>query len=150
MRADAWTGEATPPVTFDFFLGPSAPPRSVGPDEALFPFDGAKRCAGEGPPGAVHGRLPPEAIQRIVRSHYGDFRACYERGLGRNSKLTGRVTVRFVIERDGRASNVLIFDNTLPDCKVARCVRDAYPSMKFPTPEGGIVTVVYPIMLEPG
>jgi hypothetical protein len=55
-----------------------------------------------------------------------------------------------VIERDGAVSNPLIEHNTLPDCKVAQCIRDAYPKLKFPAPDGGIVTVVYPIMLEPG
>jgi hypothetical protein len=100
--------------------------------------------------GLISGRLEPAVIQRIVRQNYGEFRKCYEEGLGRNPKLQGKVSIRFVIERDGSVSRPLISETTLPDCNVARCVRDAYTKLKFPPPDGGIVTVVYPIMLEPG
>ena len=96
------------------------------------------------------GRLPPELIQSIVRTHYDAFRHCYEAGLGRNPRLTGRIAVRFVIARDGHVSRSSIAGNTLTDCRVAACVRDAFRSLSFPPPEGGVVTVVYPIMLEPG
>ena len=98
----------------------------------------------------VSSRLPPEQIQSIVRSKYDGIRSCYERGLANNPNLRGIVTIRFVIERDGSVGKARISDNTLPDCRVAQCIREEYPYMKFPPPDGGIVTVVYPIMLEPG
>jgi hypothetical protein len=37
-----------------------------------------------------------------------------------------------------------------PDCQVVACVRDVFYRFHFPSPESGIVAVVYPIMLEPG
>jgi len=40
--------------------------------------------------------------------------------------------------------------NDLPDCRVAQCVRDEMRRIHFPAPEGGIVTVIYPIMFQPG
>ena len=52
----------------------------------------------------VNGRLPPEVIQRIVRQNFGRFRLCYENGLRNNPNLQGRVSVRFVIGRDGAVS----------------------------------------------
>ena len=52
----------------------------------------------------VSGRLPPEVIQRIVRQNFGRFRLCYENGLRNNPNLQGRVSVRFVIGRDGAVS----------------------------------------------
>ena len=54
----------------------------------------------------VNGHLPPEVIQRIVRQNYGRFRQCYESGLRTNPNLTGRVSARFVIGRDGAVTNV--------------------------------------------
>jgi hypothetical protein len=39
---------------------------------------------------------------------------------------------------------------TLPDCAVVSCIRDGFSNLEFPSPEGGIVTVHYPIILEPG
>ncbi len=98
----------------------------------------------------VSGRLPPEVIQRIVRQNYGRFRMCYENGLRNNPNLEGRVTVRFVIGRDGSVSNVANGGSDIPDSGVVGCVVQAYYGLSFPQPEGGIVTVVYPIMFSPG
>ncbi|HEY6079807.1 MAG TPA: AgmX/PglI C-terminal domain-containing protein [Polyangiaceae bacterium] len=97
----------------------------------------------------VTGRLPPDVIQRIVRQNYGRFRACYEVGLRSNPNLEGRVTARFVIGSDGAVSNVSA-GGDLPDAQVKSCVASAFYGLSFPTPEGGIVTVNYPIMLTPG
>jgi hypothetical protein len=98
----------------------------------------------------ISGRLPPEVIQRIVRQNYGRFRSCYEVGLSRNPNLEGRVQVRFVIGRDGAVSNVQNGGSDLPDSGVVGCVIGAYYGLNFPQPEGGIVTVAYPIMFQPG
>lgn len=98
----------------------------------------------------VSGRLPPEVIQRIVRQNFGRFRLCYENGLRSNPNLQGRVAVRFVIGRDGAVSNVSNGGSDLPDASVIQCVIRAYYGLSFPPPEGGIVTVVYPIMFSPG
>lgn len=98
----------------------------------------------------VSGRLPPEVIQRIVRQNYGRFRMCYEQGLAKNPNLEGRVQVRFVIGRDGSVSNVANGGSDIADSGVVQCVVRAYYGLSFPQPEGGIVTVVYPIMFSPG
>jgi pSer/pThr/pTyr-binding forkhead associated (FHA) protein len=98
----------------------------------------------------VNGRLPPEVIQRIVRQNYGRFRSCYETGLRTNPSLQGRVAVRFIIGRDGAVSAVGNGGSDLPDPAVIQCVIRAYYGLSFPQPDGGIVTVVYPIMFSPG
>ncbi|HEX2732711.1 MAG TPA: AgmX/PglI C-terminal domain-containing protein [Polyangiaceae bacterium] len=98
----------------------------------------------------VSGRLPKEVIQRIVRQNFGRFRLCYEQGLGANPNLEGRVSVRFVINRDGSVSNVSNGGSSIPDSSVVNCVVRAFYGLSFPKPEGGIVTVVYPIMFAPG
>jgi hypothetical protein len=99
---------------------------------------------------AVNGRLPAEVIRRIVRQNFGRFRMCYEQGLGRNPNLEGRVGVRFVIGRDGSVSNVGNGGSDIPDSGVVSCVISAFYGLSFPQPEGGIVTVTYPIMFSPG
>lgn len=98
----------------------------------------------------VSGRLPPEVIQRIVRQNYGRFRMCYENGLRNNPNLEGRATVRFVIGRDGSVGSVSNGGSDIPDSGVVSCVVRAFYGLSFPQPEGGIVTVVYPIMFSPG
>jgi hypothetical protein len=98
---------------------------------------------------SVNGRLPPEVIQRIVRQNNGRFRLCYENGLRSNPALRGRVTVRFVIDGTGAVVNVTDGGSDLPDKGVVACVTRAFSSLTFPQPDGGIVTVVYPIIFSP-
>ena len=98
----------------------------------------------------VSGRIPAEVIQRTVRQNYGRFRQCYELGLRTNPNLTGRVTARFVIGRDGAVTNAMNGGGDLPDATVTSCVINAFYGLSFPAPDGGIVTVTYPIMLVPG
>jgi len=98
----------------------------------------------------VTGHIPAEVIQRIVRQNFGRFRMCYERGLAQNSELQGRVAVRFVIGRDGAVSNVGDGGSDLPNGEVRSCVLSAFYGLSFPSPDAGIVTVVYPIQFSPG
>ncbi len=98
----------------------------------------------------VNGRLPPEVIQRIVRQNFGRFRLCYENGLRTNPNLQGRVAIKFVIDRSGAVSTASDGGSDLPDQSVVSCVVRGFQNLSFPQPEGGIVTVVYPIIFNPG
>jgi hypothetical protein len=98
----------------------------------------------------VNGRLPPEVIQRIVRQNFGRFRLCYENGLRTNPNLQGRVAIKFVIDRSGSVSTASDGGSDLPDQGVVGCVVRGFGNLSFPQPEGGIVTVVYPIIFNPG
>jgi FHA domain len=99
---------------------------------------------------SVNGRLPPEVIQRIVRQNFGRFRLCYENGMRNNPNLQGRVTVKFVIDRGGAVAMTADGGSDLPDQGVVQCVVRGFGNLSFPQPEGGVVTVVYPIMFNPG
>src|SRR5882724_5462883 len=61
-----------------------------------------------------------------------------------------RMGATTVSGRDGAVSNVSNGGSDLPDSGVVSCVLSAFYGLSFPQPEGGIVTVVYPIMLAPG
>jgi hypothetical protein len=99
---------------------------------------------------SVNGRLPPEVIQRIVRQNFGRFRLCYENGMRNNPNLQGRVTVKFVIDRSGAVAMTADGGSDIPDSSVVQCVVRGFGNLSFPQPEGGMVTVVYPIMFNPG
>jgi hypothetical protein len=99
---------------------------------------------------AAFGRLSPEQIQEVVRNAYEDLRECYAAGLGRNAKLEGRVSVKFVIDIDGSVKSSALAASDMPDAEVSRCIVAHFTKLQFPSPDGGIVTVVYPIMLSPG
>lgn len=101
-------------------------------------------------PVTVSGRLPPQVIQRVIRQNHGRFRLCYERGLSANPSLEGRVSVRFVIGRNGAVSNVANAGSSLPAADVVGCVVRAFYGLSFPKPEDGLVTVSYPLSFTPG
>jgi hypothetical protein len=98
---------------------------------------------------SVSGRLPPEIIQRTVRQNFGRFKFCYEAGLRNNPSLAGRVSVRFIINRDGGVASSENGGSDLPDAGVVSCVTRAFFGLSFPQPENGIVTVTYPIVFSP-
>jgi hypothetical protein len=133
---------------------PATPPRDARPVTVTLAGD-TQPSRGRGPrvrmgATSVSGRLPPEVIQRIVRQNFGRFRLCYENGLRNNPNLQGRVGVRFVIGRDGATSNVSNGGSDMPDSGVVSCIVRTISGLTFPQPEGGIVTVVFPIMFSPG
>ena len=101
-------------------------------------------------PGLGGGRLAPEVIQDVVRSNFGRFRTCYESGLQRNAKLQGTVTVKYVINPDGSTQAAADDGSTMPDTQVVQCVVAGFGLLTYPPPQGGYVTVVYPVQFAPG
>jgi beta-lactamase regulating signal transducer with metallopeptidase domain len=97
-----------------------------------------------------NGRLAPEVIQHVVRESFGRFRSCYEAGLAKNARLQGRVTVSFVIEQNGAVHDASDHGSDIADPAVVQCVVDGFGRLSFPPPQGGYVTVIYPIEFSPG
>jgi hypothetical protein len=97
----------------------------------------------------IGGHVRPEVIQRVVRQNFGRFRFCYEAGLRANPSLEGRVVVKFLIDRTGAVGLASEAGGDLADTKVVQCVVRAFGDLSFPSPDGGIVTVVYPILFSP-
>lgn len=95
------------------------------------------------------GKIAPEVIQRIVRQNFGRYRFCYEKGLRSDPNLAGRVSVKFVIGRNGAVMQASNGGSDLPNNEVVGCVVNAFKTLSFPAPENGIVTVGYSIALSP-
>ncbi len=95
----------------------------------------------------VTGRIPAELILRIMRQSYGRFRFCYEVGLRKNPNLSGRIVIRFIIGRDGTVSNVANGGSDIADSNVISCILRSVYNISFPSPESGIVTILYPVVL---
>jgi hypothetical protein len=96
------------------------------------------------------GRLAPEVIQRVVRAHFDAFRQCYKAGVRRrNATLEGIVTVHFVIDRTGAVTEARDDGSTLLDVETVQCVVRGFNKLTFPAPDGGPLTVVYPIQFNP-
>ena len=98
----------------------------------------------------VSGRLPPEVIMRIVRQNFGRFRFCYQDALKSDPQLSGRVTVKFQIDTSGAVASAADGGSDLASPATIACVVRAFTGLSFPQPEGGVVTVTYPIRFSPG
>ncbi len=92
------------------------------------------------------GHLAPEVISRVIASHYGEVRYCYEKQLKMNPDLEGKLTVRFTIGTDGHISNATIEESTLNNMEVESCVLYKVKNWQFPRPRGGSVTVIFPFI----
>ena len=97
---------------------------------------------------SINGRVDPKQVAAVLGSREGWIRACYDDGLARNPLLQGRVSFRFVIGRDGVASNAANAGSDLPDSQVVSCVVRAAAGLVFTPPEGGVATVVAPYALR--
>lgn len=97
----------------------------------------------------VTGKLPPEVVQRIVRQSFAKYHACYEAGLAKDPTLRGRVSVAFTIDKTGAPTAVKSDASDLPNKDVIACVTKAFEKLSFPAPEGGTVSVVYPLSFSP-
>ncbi|MFO0619485.1 MAG: AgmX/PglI C-terminal domain-containing protein [Polyangiaceae bacterium] len=95
------------------------------------------------------GRLPPEVIQRIVRSHFSEIRLCYLTALDAAPGLEGKIVVAFIIGHGGSVSSVTTSGEPA-DPAFTSCVSGAFRAMSFPAPEGGVVSVTYPMTFTPG
>ena len=58
--------------------------------------------------------------------------------------------MKFVVDRSGAVSTVQDGGSDLPDQGTVGCVVRSFGNLSFPQPEGGHVTVTYPILFSPG
>jgi hypothetical protein len=106
----------------------------------------------------IHGPLPPEVVQRIVRQNFGRFDLCYWNALRVDPTLSGEVRVRFVIDTTGAVTEVSDDHSLLTvadgatrvprDSPVVDCIVRGFRNLSFPEPEGGKVVVTYPLQLS--
>jgi len=97
----------------------------------------------------VRGRLPPAQIRSVVLENLDVFSRCYEDARRGNPKLQGKVTVKFEIDPDGIVRRSADARSDLPDASVVECTVDAYRTLRFPRPNGGVVTVYFPLIFNP-
>jgi hypothetical protein len=103
--------------------------------------------------GTINGWLDPRVIQHVVRSNFGRIKLCYTAALKNDPALGGTVATKLVITLDGTVSRVEDAtkpDGGFPDVTARECVRRVFATLVFPSPDDGVVTVIYPIIFSPG
>lgn len=122
---------------------PAVPPRAPASAEP------AASSRVREPATELGGRLSPSLILGTVKPSLPRIRRCYELALAANPKLTGKVTVSFVIGVDGVTRSVGAGPADFPDPLLLRCVETVISALRFPAPEGGDVHVSYPLVFVP-
>ena len=93
----------------------------------------------------VSGSLDKRIIQKVVRQHHGELRACYEREVAKVKGLNGVITVVWLISPQGAVTKVILKSSTMKNKNVEKCVTDSIKFWRFPQPRGGgAVQVEYP------
>ncbi len=93
------------------------------------------------------GSLSSAKIQETVNRRSGALKGCYESELKKDDSLQGKIKVQFTIEASGRVNQVKVVENTL-NATVGQCVTAQIQRWRFPSPEGGDVTIVYPFVFS--
>jgi hypothetical protein len=103
----------------------------------------------------MRGSLDRAVVEQAVESHFNEVRACYASGLDADPRLSGQVSVSFIISATGALQTAMVRSNTLVSStgageSVAECILGRVRTWTFPPPEGGgIVGVNYPFVLSP-
>lgn len=104
----------------------------------------------DGPPVTI-GVIDPSLVDRVVKRNLASIRYCYQRQLQQQPALAGKVSVKFVISRDGSVSSASAETSSLHSPAVEACIQTRFMNMTFPAPKGGgIVIVKYPFLFAPG
>jgi|GEM_PF-2266413 len=99
----------------------------------------------------ILGSVSKDEIKRVFRRHQRQIRATYERSLRRNPKLSGRIVLKLVIDKEGRVASVDVTRDTVGDKELAQALRKVIRRMRFPRPAGGgSVVVTYPFVFSTG
>jgi hypothetical protein len=105
-----------------------------------------------GPTGGGGGSgLDKSVIDQIVRRRQDRIRLCYERQLNFVPNLAGKVTVQFVIGKEGQVRKTTIIEDTMNNKAVKDCISSEVQQWTFPKPKGDTDVVVdYPFVFESG
>src|SRR5260221_2515704 len=111
------------------------------------PLPAAKPQLRAGPP--VTNYIPPEVIMRPIRARFHCFRKCYEQGLAENPRLGGRISVHFVVDRDGWVRTTKLNGSELADSRVSEGIVREFVGLRYPSPDGDRISVGFPMGFRP-
>jgi hypothetical protein len=97
------------------------------------------------------GGLSAAQIDAVVKRRLSQIRYCYSRELQRKPDLSGKVSIRFTIAKDGSVSQASVKSTSLNSAPAEQCMVQRFYQMTFPEPKGaGIVLVTYPFTFQSG
>ena len=100
-------------------------------------------------------RAPNEAnidsagVTKVINVSRAAIKRCYDKALISNPHLKGKMSIKIVINQQGRVDSAEIVDDSLHDDEVAKCVKGVIGRLRFPKPAGGTATVTFPFAFDP-
>ena len=94
------------------------------------------------------GTIDIENVKTVIKSYMGRIKICYADGLVKNPDLKGEIKVQFTVGVNGRVTASKIASSTMNDPDVENCILRRFQRMTFPKPEGGEVTIKYPMIFK--
>lgn len=103
---------------------------------------------------ATPGQIDRGRVEGTIRARMGTLSSCYTRAAAQEASLAGRVTVRFVVNTDGRVVESRAQATTSGGTptrmnEVAQCVQGAFYGFVFAVPTGGPAAVTLPLDFGP-
>jgi TonB family protein len=98
----------------------------------------------------VSGFLSAEQINRVVRANQAALRYCYESEAQHQRNLRGKVVIQWRVDRQGGVPSASVASSTLGDAHVEGCLVRQVRKWRFPQPDGGEVSVMYPFIFGIG
>ncbi|HVJ90602.1 MAG TPA: AgmX/PglI C-terminal domain-containing protein, partial [Labilithrix sp.] len=92
----------------------------------------------------------PEQVRRVVMSHIGAVRACYESEAQRNPGLKGGVTVQWHIDPGGSVTSASVAGTTLSNARVEGCIVRQVQKWKFPSSDSATTVAGFPFKFGVG
>jgi TonB family protein len=98
----------------------------------------------------ILGALDKSLIDHVIKRHMNQIAYCYQRELADKPTLGGKITVKFVIAKDGSVSRAATKKSTMGSPAVESCLNQRFRRFKFPEPkDGGTVIVTIPFIFAP-
>jgi TonB family protein len=96
----------------------------------------------------IDGTLDSGGVARSIKRGMTAVRLCYQRGLKRDPKLTGKITLRLSISGMGTVASVAVESDSIDDAQVKSCITGAAKRWRFPPPQGGDAEIVVPLVFR--
>ena len=129
---------------------PATDPATVPPPTDPAGATAAPTAAVGGEP-QILGSLDRSLVDAVIKRNMAQIRYCYQRELTKNPSLAGKITVKFVVAKDGSVSSAEIKLTTMQSSAVESCVVSRIQRLQFPAPKGGGIAIIsYPFVFSPG
>lgn len=129
-----------------------APSKKVAPTPPAAsdrPAPAAPKCAADMQVEATYGQLPAAEVEALVQGRMPQIKRCFDEVAGRLWFLSGALTLRGRVARDGSVKSVALTRSTIGSHEVERCIVKVIKDLKMPPPQGGEGEFTYPLEFTP-